>query len=634
MKPDARTITIGTAGHIDHGKTALVKVLTGVDTDRLREEKERGITIDLGFAYWENEITIIDVPGHERFIRNMVAGVSAIDYVILVVAADDGPMPQTLEHLDILNILGIQRGICVITKTDLAEPDWLSLVESDIRERTRGTFLERSSILKVSAQTGSGIDELKERIFADLAEVPPKQTQGLFRMPIDRSFSMRGFGTVVTGTVLEGRLTAEDAVELLPSKKAVRIRGFQKHGEPSDSVVAGDRAAINLSGIEKEEVTRGDVLALEAHYSPTRRMDARLSLLQTAPGLLKDRSRVRLHVGTSEVMARIRIFGAGQIKPGESSYVQLQLESAVSAFRGDRFVIRRYSPLSTLGGGTIIDPYAETHRRGDPRLLDHLEAMETGSAEDRVLSVVASSSPLLIATIERRTFVDPTALESILTALEEKDRLLRVGSRIFQPTQMDALRDTVSGILDAHHRTQPLSPGIRRLDLRNAILATSSMIDAEAAAEDAISGLIDTKFLRETDGLLSLETHTVKMSAGDEKNLKRIEALFTDNPFQPPDTSEVSKTLSLDPVRTQDYMNFLENRNALVRVGQNLYFSAAAVANTRQMLVDFLSKNDNISVSQFREILSTTRKYALPLLKYFDEQNVTVRDGNLRILND
>jgi selenocysteine-specific elongation factor len=369
---------IGTAGHIDHGKTLLVKALTGTDTDQAPEEKARGITIELGFAFLGESATIIDVPGHERFVKTMVAGVSTIDVAILVIAADDGVMPQSREHLDVLELLGVERGVMVLNKVDLVEEDWLDLVEEELRDFTHGTFLQDAEIFRVSALSGEGVDPLRQRLLALAGDTEDKRADAPFRLPVDRAFVVKGFGLVCTGTVLAGSLGEGDRVEIMPEAREVRVRSMQEHGVAVDRVQAGDRAAINLAGVEQGQIDRGDLLVAPEAFRPTQMLDVRLRLLQSSPMSIEPRTRVRLHLGTREIMARVVLPERKPLEPGEESVVQLRLEAPLVAAWGDRFVVRRYSPALTIGGGTVLDPHPAKHRRFDADLLDHLRVLECG----------------------------------------------------------------------------------------------------------------------------------------------------------------------------------------------------------------------------------------------------------------
>ncbi|MFQ5772833.1 MAG: selenocysteine-specific translation elongation factor, partial [bacterium] len=395
-------IIIGTAGHIDHGKSALVKALTGVNPDRLKEEKERGLTIDLGFAHLGEKATIIDVPGHEKFIRNMVAGVSTINFVLFVVAADDGVMPQTREHLDILKILQVKHGIIVITKIDLVEEEWLNLVKEDVRNLVQGSFLEIAPMLSVSSITGRGISKLKTTMETQWQQIKRRENKGVFWMPIDRSFTMKGFGTVVTGSVLSGETKVGDSLELLPQKKIVRIRGLQSHGHSVEKVAPGDRAAINLQALAKDQIHRGNVLSVPNYFNVARRLDARLQLLENAPKAIKPNTRVRLHFGTTEVMARISLLNVTKIEPGVSAYVQFHLENPGCTRRLDPFVIRQYSPTTTIGGGIILDANATRHKLADPTVLHKLQALEKENPKE-VLEEKLLSAKFALLTLDQLT---------------------------------------------------------------------------------------------------------------------------------------------------------------------------------------------------------------------------------------
>ncbi|MDP6777013.1 MAG: selenocysteine-specific translation elongation factor, partial [Candidatus Latescibacteria bacterium] len=465
-------VIIGTAGHIDHGKTALVQALTGIDTDTLPEERERGVTIDIGFAYWKDNVTIIDVPGHERFVKNMVTGVCSVDLALFVVAADDGAMPQTREHLGILNLLGVQRGIVALNKVDLADAEWTDLVREDLEGLFAGTFLAGAPIVPVSSVTGEGIDELRALIEAEIEDVQMRPDRGIFRLPVDRAFSVRGFGTIVTGTVLSGRVRPRDEVALLPEGRTLRVRGIQIHGGDVEVAEVGARAAVNLTGVEVEEVERGDILAQPGYFSTTYMIDARLNLLPDAPIPLRNRARVHLHLGPGEVLARVILLEADELHPGGSQLVQFRLESPGVAARGDRFVIRRYSPVHTLGGGIVLDAQPAKHRRHREEVHENLRGLEQDDPT-RVLAHRLASAGFQAKTpreLASEMGLAPEDVESRLrelidagdaVAVPQAGQELYVGAEIWQ----DLLRRTQDA-LSAFHSSHPLQAGIRPNELR------------------------------------------------------------------------------------------------------------------------------------------------------------------------
>ena len=443
-------IVIGTAGHIDHGKTALVKALTGTDTDRLPEEKSRGVTIDIGFAFLGDDITIIDVPGHERFIKNMVTGISSISYVILVIAADDGVMPQTREHLDILNILGVKEGCVVLNKTDLVKPDWLDLVETDIKTLLKGTFLEKAMILRASSVTGDGIEDIKKHLKNIIAVIKDKTDKGYFRLPIDRAFSVKGFGTVVTGTVISGSVKKGDLLDALPGGVEVKVRGIQKHNLDAESAEIGERAALNLSGVNLTEVGRGHHLSERGYLHSTSLLEARIELLQNAPKKLSNRNRVRLHLGTGEVMGRVSILGGKDIEPGESGLVQIFLEKESAVAVGDKFIMRRYSPSLTIGGGIVLQISNKRYKRSDKYIQDILSQLTEGdnlksaeliAKECRQNGITAKELGIKLgvsSTLGSRLLKD-LSKSGILLVLEGESK-----ERYYSPGVIDELKDNLN----------------------------------------------------------------------------------------------------------------------------------------------------------------------------------------------
>ncbi|HDP97684.1 MAG TPA: selenocysteine-specific translation elongation factor, partial [bacterium] len=468
-----RHYVIGTAGHIDHGKTSMVKMLTGKDTDWLKEEKERGMTIDLGFAFLGDEITIIDVPGHEKFVRNMVAGVSTIDLVLMVVAADDGIMPQSREHLDILKLLQIKQGIVVVTKTDLVENEWLELVIEDIKQLVKATFLETAPIITVSNQTGEGIDRLKNAIADSIGRIQPRQDKGVFRMPVDRIFTIKGFGTITAGTVLSGSLCLDQMVELLPQRRRLRVRGIQIHEKMVNRVQIGDRAAVNLVGIDKQAVRRGDVLAEPGMFQPTRYFDGKFHLLQSAPRSLKHNDRVRLNIGTSEVIGRVSILDKDMIQPGEDAYIQYRLEKPVVADVGDRYVIRSYSPIHTLGGGSVIEVNPRRHKRFANEVLEKMNLLEKVGPEELVEQFLKQGGFrfFTLEELAKKSTMNQQLVIEIVEELKSSNQCVfyqEKGQRYFVHSKiLEELKSAIVGAVEEFHRLNPTRSGINRLELKD-----------------------------------------------------------------------------------------------------------------------------------------------------------------------
>ncbi|MFQ5823249.1 MAG: selenocysteine-specific translation elongation factor [bacterium] len=630
-------IIIGTAGHIDHGKTALVKALTGVDTDRLKEEKERGLTIDLGFAHFGEKATIIDVPGHEKFIRNMVAGVSTIDFVLFVVAADDGVMPQSREHLDILKILQVKHGIIVITKMDLVDEEWLSLVKEDVRNLVQGSFLKEAPIIAVSSTTGKGVSELKSTIEAYLQRIQRKQDTEIFWMPVDRSFTMKGFGTVVTGSVLSGRAQVGDSLELLPKRKIVKIRGLQSHGHAVEKVTTGDRAAINLQAIDKDQVQRGDVLATPNYFTPSQRFDGHLQLLESAPRALKPRTRVRLHVGTTEVMARIMPLKVLKVAPGESAYVQFQVERPAVARRLDPFVIRQYSPTITIGGGVIIDANASRHKTSDPSVMQILHALEKENPRE-VIEGIIFSTDFSLQTLEQLSSVTATSKETVQQLLDELEKehkliyLKKEGQKaVVHAKNFRELKDLLVRELREFHKQNPTKLGISKAELHKILKQRIEQDLLNFTLED----LKNNNQLTETSGLISLKDYEISLSPEQQQLRKKIEQLLFNERYATSSEKEMAEKFSVKPHLVQEVLTLMIGLGEVIRVESSIYFHTNRVKEAKEKVVSFLNKNKEMTVSQFKDLLEgTSRKYAMPLLNYFDGIGVTKRVEDVRILGN
>jgi len=626
---------IGTAGHIDHGKTALVKALTGVDTDRLREEKERGLTIDLGFAHYGERATIIDVPGHEKFIRNMVAGVATIDLVLFVVAADDGVMPQTQEHLDILQLLQVKRGMIVITKVDLVDEEWLDLVKEEVREAVRGTFLEGAPFFCVSAVSGRGIDELRAALDEFLDAQEERASRGIFWMPIDRSFSIKGFGTVVTGSVLSGEIHVGDALELLPQRRQVRIRGLQTHNRDVDRVSTGDRAAVNLQGVAKEEVERGNVLTLPGYFVPSHRFDVRLQLLKSARRPLRANDRVRLHVGTEEVMARVHPLGVSQIAPGESGYVQLHLERLAVARRLDPFVIRQYSPTVTIGGGVVLDPNAARHRRKDADVLAKLNALEEEDPA-AVIDRRLAASGLAAQTLEQlaaESGLPRDQAAEVLGRLADAGRLIEVrkeGRKAYLHAEpFERLLADVVAALEEFHRQQPLKLGLRRRELQDRL---GVRVDA-AVMQEAVERLKSKGDLEESDGILRRAGHRVRLAPEQQELRDKILKLLYEEGFTTSSEAEMAAKLEAEENQVSEVLGVMQSLGQVVRLEGGITFHPERVEQAKVAIVRYLRQHGELRVSQFREaVAETSRKYSVPLLNHLDSLGITQRQGDVRVL--
>ncbi len=606
-----RNLIVGTAGHVDHGKTALVRALTGIDTDRLEEEKRRGISIDLGFAHLELaggiRIGFVDVPGHERFVKNMLAGVAGIDLVLLVVAADESIKPQTREHFDICRLLGIQRGVVALTKADLADDGTLALVRLEVEEFVTGSFLAGAPVAAVSAATGAGLDELKRRLAEVAGAAPPRDTSGFFRLPIDRSFSLRGFGTVVTGTLISGSVGRDQEVEVYPGGRRLRVRGVQVHGRSQERAVAGQRTALNLAGVEPGDLARGMVLSEPGLFKATREVDCRVDLLPSA-GTLKDRAPVHFHAGTAEIEAELRWLGRG--------YARLVLREPALVLPGDRFIIRRFSPVVTIGGGVALDNGGRRYRRKENAAL-RLRVLAEGSPAERAALLVRESEfgvnlPDLIA----RTGAEVPQADGILV-LDSSPAWL-VDREWFGVTAK-----RLEEVLRAFHQASPLLPGMPREDLRARLLAGSPpfLLDALLArAEGAVA---------EGD-LVRLASHRIVLKQDEDRALASIEEAFSRAGLKVPYVAEVLASSGVEQARARSLLQILLREKRLIRVTDELVFHSSAIQELRGRLAGH--KGRRFSVPDFKDWTGVSRKYAIPLLEYLDRERVTRREGDQRVV--
>jgi selenocysteine-specific elongation factor len=628
-------IIIGTAGHIDHGKTSLVRALTGTDTDRLKEEKERGITIELGFAQLdigELRAGIVDVPGHERFVKNMLAGAGGIDLVILVIAADEGVMPQTREHLAICRLLGVKAGLIALTKCDLVEPDWVELVTDDLADFVKDTFLEGQPVVPVSSVTGAGLDALQDEIARLAEDTIPKSGQGIFRLPIDRVFSMKGFGAVVTGTLFSGAIRVGERVQIFPGDAEARVRGLQVHGEAVEEAVAGTRTAVNLQGVERIDIERGGVLGRASELKATYMLDVRLEHIHDAPRPLKTRDRVRFHTGTSEVMGRVSVIGADAIESGESAFAQIRLEAPVSVLPRDRFVIRSYSPVVTIGGGEILDVAPKKHRRLRISSMEHFDAHLDADETTRLELLLADegSAGADIAALTGRLTLNASEIRSELTALAKagRARIVETESGLsLSEAHFTALQKAITEFLAAYHKTNPLKPGAPREEVRG-----KGGGAGERAFAAALKVLVDAGTLIEEGSQIRLATHKVKVGADLAKVKTKLDDFFKLASFQPPMLKEVFNEAGTPEGPSKEAMQVLVDEGALIRLKEDLIYHKDALAGARSRLENYLGDHDNISASEFRDLLGITRKHAIPLLEYFDTARITLRIGDKRVL--
>ncbi|MGH9792001.1 MAG: selenocysteine-specific translation elongation factor [Candidatus Acidiferrales bacterium] len=630
-------VIVGTAGHIDHGKSSLVLALTGTDPDRLAEEKRRGITIDLGFAFLdlgETRLGFVDVPGHERFVKNMLAGVGGIDLVLLVIAADESIKPQTREHFDICRLLGIPRGVTVITKSDAVDSETLGLVRLEVEEFLRGSFLDAAPIVPVSARTGDGLDQLRAELQRIAASVPAKDAGRYFRLPIDRAFAMKGFGTVVTGTLVSGAVAVEDEVELFPTRQRVRVRGVQSGGQQVERAQAGQRTALNLAGVNLDHVRRGRVLAAPGRFAPTAQIDARINLLPSARAL-KSRARVHFHQGTAECIAEVYLLESAQLRAGDSHLTQLRLSEPLLVLPGDRFILRQFSPVITIGGGMVLDALAPRHKlaREGPRVLRFLAALETGSAPEILAALCefeprAWDLPALIARTGRLESEVRAAAAELATA----GTLRILTEQPFVIASAQLLADTLRRIgeqLDAFHKSNPLVEGLPKEDLRERVAPGLGPDLFRAALDDAArSGAVTV-----TGDLVKRAGRAIALSPEESRARDQIEQAFAHAGLAVPPVKEVLGKLAIESQRAQKILQLLLREGVLVKVGEELLFHRAAIAALREQLAGYKKKlGDRLPIAAFKELTGISRKYAIPLLEYLDRERVTRRAGDERII--
>ncbi len=622
-----RYVILGTAGHIDHGKSALVKALTGTDPDRLKEEKERGITIDLGFAdlaYSDGlGVGIVDMPGHERLIKNMLAGAGGIDIVLMVIAADEGIMPQSREHLDICNLLKVKRGLIAITKSDLVEEDWIPLVEEEVKEFVKGTFLEDADIVPVSAKTGDNIDLLKDKIGELAANVELKSESGIFRLPVDRIFTLKGFGTVVTGTAVSGSIATEANVEILPRKITAKVRGLQSHGKEIKKARAGQRVAINLQGVSKEDIQRGDVIAIPDKLRTAYSIDADIEILKNAPiKNLKNRSLVHFHTGTTELIGRIIIYDNEELKPGGRAFCQLRFKEPVTVMTGDRYIIRRFSPLMTIGGGEILDVSPKRRKRED-RMKD-LEVLEQGGLRDKLMVKIiqGGANGVTMAEISGWTKAEPPEIRREIASLVKSGSLLQTEGRIISQKAVDSFTEKTVSTINTFHKENPLKPGIPKEALR----AVHMGLDPKVF--EALLRLIKEVAIEKD--ILRLDSFSISLSA-DKKTLKEdILKILENAGFQPPSRDDLAKSVSIKPHEATELLKLMAAEKTLVRINDSLYISMNNHNNMMDRLSAFFSGNPEMTVAEFRDTLKTTRKFAIPFLEYLDSNKITLRVGEVR----
>ncbi len=616
---------IGTAGHVDHGKSTLVEALTGIDPDRLREEKERGMTIDLGFAWLQlpsgNETSIVDVPGHERFVNNMLAGVGGIDLALLVVAADESVMPQTREHLAILDLLHVERGLVAVTKRDLVDDDWLELVMADVEETLEGTVLEHAAIYAVSAMTGEGLPELIGAIDSMLDDTPPKRDVGRPRLPIDRAFTISGFGTVVTGTLIDGRIATGQDVELVVAGKPTRIRGLQTHKKGQTEAQPGTRVAANIINVSQDEVIRGEVLTTEDWLRPTDAIDVRLRVIPDAPHPLRHNMFVTVHTGSSEVVGRLRLLEEDMLQQGETGWAQIKLETPLAVVKGDYYVIR--SNRTTLGGGNIVQTHARRHRRRHAPTIERLQVMELGSVQDVLLKTIETSEPGVFEDLVNRANMDADTVQSELQDMAAQGLVLPLGNGgigrggyVFTMGGWNGVTEKAQQSLEAYFNQFPLRRGAPKEELRNRLGMTAQVFNL------AVTKLQEQAVIEEDGALVRLPGYEPTLTEEQDRQVEAYIRTLESEPFSPP----------TDEPLDDEVLNLLDEQGKVVRVSETVVYSADAYEKMVGIVSDYIRENGEISVANVRDVLGTSRKYALALMDYMDHKRITRRVGDARVL--
>lgn len=632
-----KNLILGTAGHIDHGKTTLVKALTGVDTDRLPEEKARGITIELGFAPLDLgngiRLGIVDVPGHERFIRTMVAGVGGMDIVMLVIAADEGIMPQTREHLDICALLGIKQGFVALTKSDLVDPEWIKLVSEEVEQFVSGTFLRGTPVIPVSSRSGSGLDLVREELRRLSGNTTLRKSSGPFRFPVDQVFSITGFGTVVTGTLLSGRIDVGDDAEILPSGNQTRIRGIQNHSITVEKGYPGQRLALNLQGLEHQKLKRGDSVTSRGAYRTTRVVDVNLQLLKTSPKPLKNRSDLRLHSATFEVAAQVLLLEGKPLEPGKSAFARLRLYHPVLLLHGDPFILRSSSPPETIAGGTILDPYPPARRRQPTEIMKLLEHLELGEEKESILDMITSSgfSGLPFEELANRSGLTSKRLEQLLSPMLAESEVIQAVREPAVYLSRDAftrLCTLLTDELKAFMIANPLKEGIGREELKTRMPSRSDQRFFHAC----LSWLAKSDRLITDHEIVKLKGDAAGSSDQIEKNLLEIERYLINSGMEPVSVKQISERFIISSKSAGDHLNLLVRKGSAVKITPELYCHSGSLREIESCLTARLKETGEITPGAFRELTGLSRKFAIPQLEYFDAQKLTIRVGDKRIL--
>jgi selenocysteine-specific elongation factor len=629
-------LILGTAGHIDHGKTSLVKALTGIDTDRLKEEKARGITIELGFAHLELpggiQFGIVDVPGHEKFVRAMVAGVGGMDLVMLVIAADEGIMPQTREHLDILRLLGVKSGLVALTKRDMVEREWLELVTEEVRDFVAGSFLEGAPIVPVSSRSGEGLEELRAELAKLADRVDEKRREGPFRLPVDRVFTVAGFGTVVTGTLLSGEIHVGDELELLPSGREGRVRGIQAHGAKSEQGQAGQRLAVNLQGVDLDQAHRGDVVVPRSVFRATRAVDVRLDYLVSAPRELKHRATLRLHSATYEVPAQVILLDRDTLQPGDSAYVQLRLKEPALLLSGDSYILRMSSPAVTVGGGVVLDPFPPRRRRRNSEAIELLEAFGQEEHGRTIALIIAQSllSGIAFEDVLLRSGVPRKAAEAALSVLLSSGEVVQVTRepRMFLARNcFETLKQGLVGELTAFLDSNPLKEGMGKEELKTRMPKRSD----PRFFTPLLSALEKDGMVIPDRDIVKLGGRVARKSVQAEDMSGKMLLFLQESGIEPPTVKEVMERFRCDEKVVRDNLALLVRNGEVARISSDLFYASVALNGLRDKLLELMRDKGEIVPTDYRDVTGLSRKFLIPLLEYFDSEKLTIRVGDKRV---
>ncbi len=632
-----KNIILGTAGHIDHGKTSLVKALTGIETDRLKEEKERGITIELGFAALDlangQHIGIVDMPGHEKFVKNMVAGSSGIDVVVMVIAADEGVMPQTREHMEICNLMGIRQGMIALTKTDMVDQDLLELAMEDIKDFVADTFLDDKPVVPVSSVTREGLDEFQTTLQDICSKLPPRRYSSIFRLPVDRVFSMKGFGTVITGTLISGSINVGQEIMVYPRGIVSKVRGIQVHSSGVDTAGAGTRTAINFQGLDKTAVNRGDVLSLPDTLIESYMVDTRFHYLKSNPKPLKNRTRVRFHSGTSEILGYLILLDKKEVLPGEDAFVQFRLEEPVCLIKDDRYVIRSYSPVKTIGGGEILNPASQKHKLFDKTVIQGLENLLLEDNEQTLLFFLSLNgfSGLTFSQMRVMTNIPDKKLLADLQKLLARQQIILIDKekqRYVSGSFFDDFKEKIIERLTRYHKENPLKEGMPTQELKSKFQYIGdprffAVLFAKLAKENLII---------QDQNIIKLSSHTVALEVDQHEIKEKIKSIYRKSGLTPPFFKTICSDCGIDKKTGTDVLHVLLNEETIIKTKDDLYFDKAAIDRLEAELISFLKENESITTPEFKEMTKVSRKFVIPLIEYFDSTNRTIRVGDTRQL--